>query len=185
MGASTVPERMLACQVVEVGKVERSTLMDRLAAPTSCFIPGSYTNNLLTRWSQYKKPYAVQEVDAPKEADLEPNDILVKLAVSSLCHTDGMVSNGDFQTKLPCIASHEGAGTVVAVGSGVTDFKVGTRVMCGIIFHACGHCAECRNPDSQYCQNVQYIGRYIAVSLSQIVPGTSPVRREICSIVHR
>lgn len=40
--------------------------------------------------------------------------MLVKIAVASLCHTDGMVSNGDFETKLPCIPSHEGSGTVVS-----------------------------------------------------------------------
>jgi propanol-preferring alcohol dehydrogenase len=79
----------------------------------------------------------------------------VKVAVASLCHTDGMVSAGDFSTKLPCTASHEGAGTVVAVGDSVTEFKPGDRIMCGLMTHPCGHCGDCLGPEnySQYCAN--------------------------------
>jgi propanol-preferring alcohol dehydrogenase len=67
-----------------------------------------------------------------------------------------MVSAGDFATKLPCTASHEGAGTVVSVGSSVANFKPGDRVMCGLPVHFCGHCADCLGPENykQYCPNI-------------------------------
>lgn len=70
---------------------------------------------------------------------------------------------GDFKTQLPCTASHEGAGTVVATGSSVSasTFKPGDRVMCGILLHPCGRCADCQGPEnySQYCTNGEgYIG---------------------------
>lgn len=86
--------------------------------------------------------------------------MLVKIAVGSLCHTDGMVSSGDFNTALPCIASHEGAGTVVKVGSSIIEFQAGDRVLCNITYHRCGTCADCTGPerDTQYCQNAQYLG---------------------------
>lgn len=42
-----------------------------------------------------------------------------------------MVSEGLMGTKLPCTASHEGTGTVVAVGSAIKDIKKGQRVMAG------------------------------------------------------
>jgi propanol-preferring alcohol dehydrogenase len=59
-------------------------------------------------------------------------------------------------TKLPCIASHEGAGTVVKLGSSVTGFKVGDRILCSPIYHRCGVCADCMGPerDTQYCSKV-------------------------------
>lgn len=104
---------------------------------------------------EYKKPYKIQEVDVP--AKLKPNDILVKIAVASNCHTDGMVQSGVFSTKLPCTGSHEGAGTIAAVGSEVSKFKEGDRVMCGIPLRACGSCGDCLGPENQtqYCGNVE------------------------------
>jgi len=66
-----------------------------------------------------------------------------------------MVSDGVMKTPLPCIGSHEGAGTVVKVGSAVKEFEVGNRVLCSLIYHRCGVCADCTGPerDRQYCPN--------------------------------
>jgi propanol-preferring alcohol dehydrogenase len=89
--------------------------------------------------------------------------MLVKVAVGSLCHTDGMVTDGIMGAKLPCIASHEGSGTVVKVGSAIKEFKVGDRVLCALTYHRCGVCADCIGPeqDTQYCPNV---GGYLGVT---------------------
>lgn len=66
-----------------------------------------------------------------------------------------MVIDGVFESKLPITMSHEGTGLVVAVGSQVSDFKIGDRVMTGIKVHACGKCINCKPPDgqdwNQYC----------------------------------
>ena len=75
--------------------------------------------------------------------DLNEHDVLVKVAAGSLCHTDGMVLEGIMGGKLPCIAFHEGAGTVVKVGSAVEFFKVGDRVLCNLTYHRCSIYADC------------------------------------------
>ncbi|KAJ4370373.1 hypothetical protein N0V83_004891 [Neocucurbitaria cava] len=74
-----------------------------------------------------------------------------------------MVQKGVMGTSLPCTGSHEGAGTVVAIGSSVTSFAPGDRVMAGIIYHPCGTCADCLGPENyrQYCQ---FSGGYCGVS---------------------
>jgi Threonine dehydrogenase and related Zn-dependent dehydrogenases len=82
-----------------------------------------------------------------EEVDIEPkaNEVLVKTHMSSICGTDKNYSLGKMPraTKIEDLASidseahrvyplrmgHEGSGTIVAVGSGVTDFKVGDKVM--------------------------------------------------------
>ena len=89
----------------------------------------------------------------PQAADLGPHDLLVKVAVASLCHTDFMMQEGWLKTKLPCTGSHEGAGTVVAKGPNVEKFHTGDRVMCGLQFRPCGKCVECTGPENcrQYC----------------------------------
>ncbi|KAF2140993.1 uncharacterized protein K452DRAFT_288377 [Aplosporella prunicola CBS 121167] len=64
-----------------------------------------------------------------------------------------MVAAGTFKTALPCTASHEGAGTIVATGSAVSEFSEGDRVMCGLPLHPCGICDDCNGPEEhrQYC----------------------------------
>lgn len=94
----------------------------------------------------------------PVPKNLTGPDVLVKVAVASNCHTDSMVQSGTFKPPLPCTASHEGAGTVVAVGSEVKHLKVGDRVMCGLPFHPCGVCPDCTTgPENQrqYCANIE------------------------------
>lgn len=102
---------------------------------------------------EFNKPYQINDVEVP--VDLQPTDVLIKIAVASNCHTDGMVQQGIMGTKLPCTASHEGAGTVVAAGEEAkkNGFTEGVRVMCGIPFHPCGKCKDCNGPEErkQYC----------------------------------
>lgn len=94
----------------------------------------------------------VHEIPVP--STLGPHDLLLKVAAASLCHTDSMVSaNLMAGTKLPITASHEGCGTVVAIGSEVKDFKVGHRVLAGTPRNRCGKCDDCRSPNEQYCVN--------------------------------
>lgn len=110
---------------------------------------------------EFNKPYKVHKIPVPSE--LAPHDLLIKVAVASLCHTDFMVSEGVMGTELPCTGSHEGSGTVVAVGSDVAGFREGDRVMAGIIYHPCGTCPDCLGPEdySQYCPRS---GGYVGVT---------------------
>lgn len=86
-----------------------------------------------------------------------------------------MVQNGVFaaQTKsLPLTASHEGAGTVVAVGSAVKSFSPDDRVMCGLPLHPCGSCADCLGPEkqTQYCTNTEgYVGVMVGGCFAEYV----------------
>ncbi|KAH8662605.1 chaperonin 10-like protein [Xylariales sp. PMI_506] len=110
----------------------------------------------------YNQPYEVRTVPTPSTTDLGPYDLIVKIAVASYCHTDSMVSSGVFGTALPVTASHEGSGTVVALGdragSEELGFAVGSRVMCGLPLHPCGTCSECQSEGGrwrQYCTGVE------------------------------
>ena len=73
--------------------------------------------------------------------------------------TEGTI--GTMGTQLPCIASHEGSGTVVKVGSAINEFEVGDRVLCFLTYHRCGVFSDCNGSevDRQYCPNVEgYLG---------------------------
>ena len=109
----------------------------------------------------YNEPYELREVPVP--SDLGPQDILIKVAVASNCHTDFEVIKGHWETKLPCTGSHEGSGTIVATGKEVSGLAVGDRVMGGMLVHPCGRCYDCTGPETnrQYCAN---LGGYAGVS---------------------
>ncbi|KAI1296340.1 GroES-like protein [Xylaria venustula] len=103
---------------------------------------------------KFNAPYEIRTIPVPEPG---PHDLLVKVAVASYCHTDSMVAAGKFDSKLPQTASHEGSGTIVAVGDSVTSFKIGDRAMCGLPLHPCGECEDCMGPvesHRQYCTRV-------------------------------
>ena len=62
-----------------------------------------------------------------------PGQIGIDIKASGLCHSDVGLMEGITTSQLayyPIIIGHEFAGTVYAVGEGVTEFKIGDRVAC-------------------------------------------------------
>jgi propanol-preferring alcohol dehydrogenase len=91
---------------------------------------------------QFGKPLVIQEVPVPMPG---PGQALVQVIASGVCHTDLHAAEGDWPVKPtpPFIPGHEGAGIVVALGSGVTHLKLGDRVGIAWLHSACGHCDFC------------------------------------------
>lgn len=58
-----------------------------------------------------------------------PNEVLVKLAASGVCHSDLHALDGDWETPFPLVLGHEGAGVVVAVGSEVSELALDDHVI--------------------------------------------------------
>ena len=60
-----------------------------------------------------------------------PNDVLVKVKAVSINYRDVMVVNGTYnpRMKLPAVPFSDGAGEVAEVGSNVSKWKVGDRVL--------------------------------------------------------
>ncbi|MDH6245072.1 NDMA-dependent alcohol dehydrogenase [Mycobacterium sp. OTB74] len=79
-----------------------------------------------------------------------PNEVLVKLAASGLCHSDYHLVTGDIPVQFPFVGGHEGAGTVAAVGPGVTDIAEGDSVVMSFL-PACGKCSYCARGITNLC----------------------------------
>jgi NADPH2:quinone reductase len=65
------------------------------------------------------------EVDTPEPG---PGQVLVRLAATGVNYIDIYFRTGQYPSELPLTPGSEGAGTVVAVGPGVTSPAVGDRV---------------------------------------------------------
>jgi NDMA-dependent alcohol dehydrogenase len=79
-----------------------------------------------------------------------PNEVMVKLTASGLCHSDYHLVTGDIPVPFPVIGGHEGAGVVAAVGSGVTDVAEGDSVVLSFL-PACGKCSYCARGMTNLC----------------------------------
>lgn len=91
----------------------------------------------------FQQPLSVEtDYELPEPG---PNQALVKLVTSGVCHTDLHAAEGDWPVKPspPFVPGHEGVGEVVAVGPGVTDVKVGDMVGNAWLWSACGSCEYC------------------------------------------
>jgi len=100
----------------------------------------------------FSKTLRVGEVAKPVPG---PNDVLVKVETSGLCHTDIHAAHGDWPVKptLPLIPGHEGVGIVVEAGSNVTHIKVGDRVAMPWLGSACGVCQFCVDGWETLCES--------------------------------
>jgi D-arabinose 1-dehydrogenase-like Zn-dependent alcohol dehydrogenase len=93
-------------------------------------------------------PLEVREVPAPEPP---PGGVLVRVAASGICRSDWHAWQGhDPDVVLPHVPGHELAGTVAALGEGVTRWSVGDRVTVPFV-NACGTCAQCAAGEQQVC----------------------------------
>ncbi|MDP7731250.1 NDMA-dependent alcohol dehydrogenase [Mycobacterium sp. TY813] len=79
-----------------------------------------------------------------------PNEVMVKLTASGLCHSDYHLVTGDIPVPFPVIGGHEGAGVVAAVGPGVTEVAEGDSVVLSFL-PACGRCSYCARGMTNLC----------------------------------
>ncbi|MFC0105943.1 NAD(P)-dependent alcohol dehydrogenase [Kibdelosporangium aridum] len=81
--------------------------------------------------------------------DPRPDEMIVRMVATGMCHTDLSVRKGQTPFPLPAVLGHEGAGVVEAVGARVGRFSPGDRVI--ISFASCGVCAGCSSGRPVYC----------------------------------
>lgn len=94
----------------------------------------------------------VEDVAIPSPG---PGEVLVKIAFCGICHSDLSLINGTFPAQLPVITQgHEASGTIAALGSGVTGWQVGDRVVMAAGM-PCLDCPNCRRADVSHCLRVK------------------------------
>lgn len=94
-------------------------------------------------------PLEIAEIDLP-----EPGlgRVRVRLAAAGVCHSDLSLSNGTMRVPVPAVLGHEGAGTVVSVGEGVTHVSPGDPVILNWA-PSCGTCHACALGEVWLCAN--------------------------------
>jgi S-(hydroxymethyl)glutathione dehydrogenase/alcohol dehydrogenase len=94
--------------------------------------------------SDGKGSLAVEDIQV---GDPGPNEVLVELKASGVCHTDHDL----IKAPIPLVLGHEGAGVVAAVGEGVRRVAPGERVVLSWSI-PCGSCFQCVEGNQHLCE---------------------------------
>jgi len=94
------------------------------------------------------------EAVAPKAGEVS-----VRTAFCGICGTDMHVFHGNMDARVGHnrVIGHEMSGVVDAVGEGVSDVKVGQKVVVRPLDH-CGKCPACLAGHEHICHNLKFLG---------------------------
>ncbi len=99
--------------------------------------------------------------DRPDPQQPGPDQVLLAFGAGGICGSDLSYFNkgrvGDFTVREPLCLGHEFSGSVLEVGSGVTDLKVGDRVAVNPN-HPCRVCRACVAGKGHLCYKMQFFG---------------------------
>jgi len=149
------------------------------------FIPGATGGASVSR--------EIISIPTPK-----PDQCLVKILAAGVCHSDCSILDKEFQKGMfampsPFVLGHEGAGTVVSLGSNVKDedIKEGTYVSL-LGTNACYSqtCEACSHELGNSCTALPYMGfgadgffaSYVCVQVKDVVPVPDNVSPAVAAI---
>lgn len=94
-----------------------------------------------------KQPVELVDIVIP---DPGPGEVVVDIIACGVCHTDLTYREGGINDEYPFLLGHEAAGTVEAVGAGVTNVAPGDFVI--LNWRAvCGQCRACKRGRPHLC----------------------------------
>lgn len=115
-----------------------------------------------TQWAQVLEqkgaPVVYKQIPVKKPG---PDEVLIKIKYTSVCHTDLSVKKGQLMpnaVKLPVVGGHEGAGVVVAKGELVTEIDIGDHAGIRWINSSCLSCKFCEMGNEPLCPKAQMSG---------------------------
>jgi propanol-preferring alcohol dehydrogenase len=103
-----------------------------------------------------RQPLQLRQVPVPQPDDQQ---VLIRVHACGVCRTDLHIVDGDLaDPKLPLILGHQIVGEVVAAGSRVERFRIGTRVGVPWLGGTDGTCRFCRRGQENLCDNPVFTG---------------------------
>jgi propanol-preferring alcohol dehydrogenase len=119
----------------------------------------------------FDQPLTIEEVPVPAPG---PEEVLVRIEASGLCHTDIHAARGEWPVKPspPFIPGHEGVGVIERVGPGnAHGLEEGMRVALPWLGYACGDCRYCNSGRETLCHSQQNTGYSINGGFAEYAVG--------------
>lgn len=114
-----------------------------------------------------EKGLTIDEIPNPRAGS---GEAVVRVAACGACHTDLHYIEHGVPTfkKPPIVLGHEASGIVEEVGQGVTNVKVGQRVLIPAVL-TCGSCIMCRQGRENICANMKMLGNHFDGAYAEYV----------------
>ena len=123
-------------------------------------------------YTEFQGPISVENVPDPTP---RPDGVVLKVEATGLCRSDwhGWMGHDD-DIELPHVPGHELAGTIVGMGSEISDWSIGDRVTLPFV-GGCGSCHQCDSGNQQVCDHQFQPGfthwgsfaEYVAINYAQ------------------
>jgi threonine dehydrogenase-like Zn-dependent dehydrogenase len=94
-----------------------------------------------------KNDIRVEEVPRPKAG---AGEAVIRITLTTICGTDLHIVRGEYPVKPGLVIGHEPVGVIAELGSGVTGYQIGDRVLVGAIT-PCGQCSACLSGHLSQC----------------------------------
>ncbi|MBS4208869.1 zinc-binding dehydrogenase [Bacillus sp. FJAT-50079] len=104
-----------------------------------------------------------------EEPQIKSKEIKVKIHAAGICGTDMHIIKDEYPCNYPVVMGHEYAGTVMEVGSEVTEFQIGDRVVSLTAAVTCKDCEYCRSGLFMLCDERLSIGSGVNGAFAQFM----------------
>ena len=108
----------------------------------------------------------LQDVPIPKK---EAGEVLLRVRACGICGSDLKIQDDQHPYTPPVVIGHEFAGEIVEIGSGVSGWKVGDRVVSEQHFKACGHCRQCLTGNAFACSSKRAPGYFTDGAFTEFI----------------
>ncbi|KDN44784.1 hypothetical protein RSAG8_05257, partial [Rhizoctonia solani AG-8 WAC10335] len=112
-------------------------------------------------FEEWGKPVSFVERPVVQESELKPGQVLVKIMYSGVCHTDLHTARAEWPVMppAPLVGGHEGAGFIVAIGSGTqAPIRIGQAVGVKWLGSSCLSCEACTRGNEPICSRAIQTG---------------------------
>lgn len=112
-------------------------------------------------------PLRLDDVAIPEPG---PDEVRIEVRACGVCRTDLHVVEGDLEVKRsPIIPGHQVVGVVDALGTAVSDRKIGERVGVAWLHRTCGCCSFCTTARENLCDSPDFTGWTVNGGFAQYV----------------
>lgn len=107
------------------------------------------------------------EVTRPQ---IEADQVLLSVKAAGICGTDlHILSDNSYPINPPVTLGHEVSGVIEEVGSAVTDWKKGDKVVSETYYYTCGNCYFCKTGNINLCEKKLSIGSGVNGAMAEYV----------------